>query len=56
MADADLLSELSVQDGAPQYLMLARRSPYQALSEAFQFYDRLGESAGYADNHVILTP
>ena len=32
IAGADLLTELSVQDGSPQYLMLARQSPYEVLA------------------------
>ena len=43
-------------DGAPQYLLLARRSPYLRLREAFPVYARLEALAGAEDNHVILTP
>lgn len=56
MAGADVLTALSVQDGAPQYLLLARRSPYPRLREAFPIYARLEALAGAEDNHVILTP
>ena len=56
MADAEVLTALSVCRGAPQYLLLARRPPYQALSEAFSLYLRLEELAAAEDNHVILTP
>lgn len=56
MAGADMLTALSVQDGAPQYLLLARRSPYPYLSEAFPIYAQLESLAGAENNHVILTP
>ena len=56
MAEADVLTALSVQDGAPQYLLLARRSPYSRLREAFPIYARLEALAGAEDNRVILTP
>ena len=55
MADAEVLTALSVQNGAPQYLMLARMAPYHAQSEAFPLYVRLKDLAGAEDNHVILT-
>ena len=55
MADVEVLTALSVQNGSPQYLMLARTAPYQALSEAFPLYVRLKDLAGAEDNHVILT-
>lgn len=56
MAGADMLTALSVQDGAPRYLLLARRSPYPHLSEAFPIYAQLEALACAEDNHVILTP
>ena len=56
MADADVLTALSVQNGAPQYLLLARRTPYQVLSGDYPLYTQLQELAGAGDNHVILTP
>lgn len=34
-------------DGAPQYLLLPRKSPYPALSERFSLY------AAAENNHVI---
>ena len=56
MAEADVLTALSVQDGAPQYLLLARESPYPRVSEAFPIYAELELLAGDENNHVILTP
>jgi hypothetical protein len=45
-----------VQEGIPQYLMLARKTPYQNLKEQFQMYTKLEELAGDEKNHIILTP
>lgn len=56
MAEASLLSELSVQNGDPQYLLLARRSPYRELSAHFPIYSKLEELAADEKNQVILTP
>ena len=56
VSGAYLLTALSVQDGAPQYLLLAGESPYSHLAEAFPSYDRLESLAGAENNHVILTP
>ena len=55
MAESDVLSAISVMEGAPQYLLLARSTPYQSLSEAFPLYARLEELAANENNHVILT-
>ena len=55
-AEADLLTALSVQDGKAQYLLLDRKSPYQALVDSFPMYSQLGELASNENNHVILTP
>ena len=55
MADAEVLTALSVREGAPQYLLLARRSPYRRLAARFPLYAQL-EALADADNHVILTP
>ena len=55
MADADVLTLLSVQDGAPQYLLLARKSPYARLADQFPLYEKLEELAGDARNQTILT-
>lgn len=54
IAEADVLTALSVQDGAPQYLLLARKRPYRYLSKAFPIYARLEALAGAEDNHIIL--
>ena len=56
VSGAYLLTALSVQDGAPQYLLLARESPYPRVSEAFPIYAELELLAGDENNHVILTP
>ena len=56
MAEADVLTALSVQEEAPQYLMLARKSPYQDLAGRFPLYAQMEELAGDEKNHVILTP
>ena len=56
MAEAEVLTALSVKDGNPQYLLLPRRSPYQFLTGQFQIYSRMEEMACNENNHVILTP
>ncbi len=56
MAEAGVLTALSVQDGSPQYLLLTRKSAYPPLAERFPIYARLEELAGNEKNHVILTP
>ena len=56
MAGADVLTELSAQGGAPQYLLLARQSAYPRLSERFPLYAQLLALAGNENNCVILTP
>ena len=43
-------------EDATQYLLLARSTPYQSLSETFPLYARLEELAANENNHVILTP
>ena len=45
-----------MQDGKPQYLMLARKSPYKHLAEQFAMYSELEKLANNEKNHVILTP
>ena len=55
-AEADVLTALSVQEGEPQYLLLARRSPYKALADFFPMYSRLEKLANNEKNHVILIP
>lgn len=54
MAEEDILTALSVQEGVPQYLLLARRSPYRPLADQFQLYSQLECLAGDDNNHVIL--
>jgi thiamine pyridinylase len=56
MAESDIMTDLSVQDGKPQYLMLARKSPYKHLAEQFALYSELEKLANNEKNHVILTP
>ena len=56
MADADVMTALSVQDGKPQYLMLTRKSLYKPLAEQFAMYSELEKLAGNEKNNVILTP
>jgi len=56
MADADVLTDLSVQEGDPQYLLLARKTPYQQLAGQFPLYDKLEELVSDENNHIILTP
>ncbi len=56
MAEADVLTALSVLDGQPQYLLLARQSPFRFLAGQYPLYTRLEELAGDEKNHVILTP
>ena len=56
MAEADVLTTLSLQEQIPQYLMLARRTPYQNLSNRFPLYTQLEELASDGKNHIILTP
>ncbi len=55
MAEAELLSELSVQEGAPQYLLLARPSSYEALVNRFPLYRQLENIARDEKNCVILS-
>jgi len=55
MSDAQVLTDLSMQDGNPQYLMLARKSPYQLLSDKFPIYKQMECLAANEMNHVILT-
>ena len=55
MAEAKVLTALSVQDGAPQYLLLPRKSPYPILSERFPLYAQLEGLAAAENNHVIRT-
>ena len=54
MAEADVLAVLSVREGAPQYLLLARRAPYRSLMDTFPIYAQLEKLAGNEKNHVML--
>ena len=56
MAEADVLTSLSVKNGAPQCLLLARKSPYESLADAFPVYIQFEELARDEKNTVILTP
>lgn len=56
MAEADILSALSVQDDRPQYLLLSRKTPYKALSDRFPIYEQMWKLADNEKNQVILTP
>lgn len=56
IAEADVLSSLSVQNGVPQYLLLARESPYEMLGESFPIYRQLEKLAFNENNQVILGP
>ncbi len=56
MAEADVMKELSVQDGEPQYLLLARKTPYLFLSGQFPLYTQMEKMAEEENNCVILTP
>ena len=56
MAAADVLTTLSVQEDAPQYLLLARKTPYPVLAGRFPLYAQMEEMVGNEKNHVILTP
>lgn len=56
IAEADVLSSLSVQNEVPQYLLLARRSPYGPLAERFPLYAQLEKLAANEKNRTILGP
>ena len=56
MAEADVLTSLSAGNGVPQYLLLARKSPYKSLVGKFPIYKRLEELACSEKNNVSLTP
>lgn len=56
IADANVLSDVSVYDGKPQYLLLARKSPYEELSDRFPLYIQLEDLASDENNNVILGP
>lgn len=54
MADSAILSALSLQEGKPQYLLIARKSLYADLIEEYPIYSRLEELAADQNNHVIV--
>ncbi len=54
MAEADILSEVSVKEGAPQYLLLARASSYDALVEKYPLYSQLEKKSANEKNCAIL--
>ena len=56
IAEADVLTAFSVQNGAAQYLLLARKTPCQALREQFPLYAELEKLASNNQNHEILGP
>lgn len=56
MVEADVLTKLSVKEGAPQYLMLARKTPYQNLINQFELYVQIEKLASNEKNNTILTP
>ena len=56
LAEADILAALTVQEGVPQYLLLARRSPYASLAGQFPIYGTLEALSANAENQIILGP
>ena len=56
MAEADVLTKVSVQKGVPQYLMLARKSAYPDLINQFELYAQIEKLASNEKNNTILTP
>ena len=54
MAEANVLTALSVREGRPQYLLLARRTPYRYLADLFPIYAQLEKLAGDENNRVML--
>ena len=56
IADADILSQLSVQEGNPQYLLLARKSLYKKLADQFPLYEKLEELVSDENSSVIIDP
>ena len=53
MADAEILTSLSDDNGEPAYLLLARQSPYTVLSEKFPLYNQLEKIASDENNQII---
>lgn len=56
IAEADVLSSLSVENGIPQYLLLARQSSYEPLVKQFPIYEQLEKMASNENNRTILGP
>ncbi|MBQ3968775.1 MAG: hypothetical protein II688_08815, partial [Lachnospiraceae bacterium] len=56
IADSDVLSSISVQNGSPQYLLLARKTPYETLIKSFPLYEQLEKLVLNEKNKVILGP
>ncbi|MBQ4427265.1 MAG: hypothetical protein II881_05885 [Oscillospiraceae bacterium] len=56
MSDINVLTSLSVHEGAPQFLLLARKTPYESLADQFPIYKDLEYLASNEKNHVVLTP
>lgn len=56
MAESEILTSLSIKNNLPQCLLLARKSPYEALRTKFPIYEELEKLACNERNHVILTP
>ena len=56
IAEADALTALSVHGEEPQYLLVARKSPYSVLAERYPLYAQLEVLASDENNTVILGP
>ena len=56
IADARVLTALSVNNGVPQYLLLPRKSPYESLRERFPMYAQIEKLASDENNQTILGP
>lgn len=56
IAEADVLSSVSVQNGVPQYLLLARKSAYEPLVKRFPLYAQIEKLASNENNQAILGP
>ena len=53
MADAEILTSLSDDNGEPAYLLLARKSPYAVLAEKYPLYNQLEKIASDENNQII---
>lgn len=56
ITESDVLSSLSVENGVPQYLLLARKSSYEPLVKRFPIYEQLEKIASDENNRTILGP